>query len=148
MEDVLADTNILVKEYVCDVESPSSRTLPDICNEMRGCIIDSNSYTFGWKNDLILKDSDNNELNTGGFKRKNVCNSVKVSKKIQNIRDYPALLIESKKSTQSNIAEDGIDNIGDRRYIHEAIYYQDVIGVEMEHTTHFGLPEAFWRYIE
>lgn len=39
---------------------------------------DPNSYTFGKKIDFILKDSDDNELNTGEFKKKNVSKSVMI----------------------------------------------------------------------
>lgn len=88
---------------------------------------DSNSYTFGEKIDFILKDGDNNELNTGEFKKKNVSKPIKVTQQIKNIRDNAAILIESKKLTKNDIAVNGIDYIGNTGYLYEIVNFKDVI---------------------
>ncbi|KAI9478302.1 MAG: hypothetical protein EXX96DRAFT_570340 [Benjaminiella poitrasii] len=90
---------------------------------------DSNSYAFRKKIDFILKDSNDNELNTGEFKRKNVSKKVKITQQVKNIRDNKAILIESKKLIKNDIAVNGIDYIDDIGYLYEIVHFQDVIAV-------------------
>lgn len=88
---------------------------------------DPNSYTSGKKINFILKDSDDNELNTGEFKKRNVSKSVMITQQIKNIRDNAAILIEWKKLTKNDITVNGIDYIGDTGYLYEIVYFKDVI---------------------
>ncbi|CAO3641220.1 unnamed protein product [Mucor fragilis] len=78
---------------------------------------DQNGYSFGRKIDFILKDSNNNELNAGEFKQKNVSEAVKISQQVKNVRDNAAILIENKKLAGGEIAVHDIDYIGDVGYM-------------------------------
>jgi hypothetical protein len=88
----------------------------------------SNVYSYGKKIDFILKDSQDNELNTNEFKKKNVSIAVLMNQQVKNLRDNAAIMVESIKLIEDgDIAINGIDYVGNSGYAYEMVEFKDVL---------------------
>jgi hypothetical protein len=76
-----------------------------------------NVYSFGRKIDFILKDSEDNELNTNAFKKVDISTLVVTSQLVKNLCNNAAVMVDSIKLTgDANIIVNRIGYVGDIGY--------------------------------
>ncbi|CAO3703367.1 unnamed protein product [Rhizopus stolonifer] len=127
LEYALADTDIIV----CDGEHKlkASAKHMQLNDELfRRESSSTGTYSFGRKIDFIMKDSDDNELNTNEFKKFDTSTLVIMTQQIKNLRNNAAIVTESMKMIgDADVIINGIDFIGDFGYTYEMMNYEDVI---------------------